>query len=69
LSKSKEDDQLVKHKDIGLYLQLYIPIDHEERERYLWEKQWGKHKENENMKRPLLLHKVLTNKLWREHKI
>jgi len=29
LCKSENDDQLVKCKDTGLYLQLYIPIDHE----------------------------------------
>jgi len=29
LSKRIEISQLVKHKDIGLYLQLYIPIDNE----------------------------------------
>jgi len=29
LSKRGKNDQLVKHKNIGLYLQLYIPIDHE----------------------------------------
>jgi len=28
--KSREFDQLVKHKDIGIYLQLYISKDHEE---------------------------------------
>jgi len=30
LSRIRGDDQLVKHKDTGLYLQLYIPNDHEE---------------------------------------
>ena len=30
LSKSKGDDQLVKCKDIELYLLLYIPNDYEE---------------------------------------
>jgi len=30
LRKDEGDDQLVKHKDTGLYLLLYIPIDHEE---------------------------------------
>ena len=29
LSKEVEMSQLVKHKDTGLYLQLYIPIDNE----------------------------------------
>ena len=29
LRKNKEDNQLVKHKDIELYLLLYIPIDYE----------------------------------------
>ncbi len=29
LSKRVGISQLVKHKDTGLYLQLYIPIDHE----------------------------------------
>jgi len=29
LSKKVEISQLVKYKDTGLYLQLYIPIDHE----------------------------------------
>jgi len=28
LRKDKEEDQLVKHKDTGLYLLLYIPIRH-----------------------------------------
>jgi len=28
LNKSREDDQLVKHKDTGLYLLLYIPNDY-----------------------------------------
>ena len=31
LSKREENDQLVKHKDTELYLQLYIPNDHEKR--------------------------------------
>ena len=30
LSKSRKDNQLVKCKDTGLYLQLYIPKDHKE---------------------------------------
>ena len=29
LSKKVEISQLVKYKDTGLYLKLYIPIDHE----------------------------------------
>ena len=29
LRKNERDDQLVKHKDIGLYLLLYISIDYE----------------------------------------
>ena len=33
LSKDKEDEQLVKCKNTGLYLQLYILNYHEERER------------------------------------
>ena len=33
LSKSKKDDQLVKHKDTGLYLLLYISTDHKGRKR------------------------------------
>jgi len=33
LSKNKEDDQLVKYKDTGLYIQLYILNYYEERER------------------------------------
>ena len=32
LSKDKRDGQLVKYKDIELYLLLYILIDYEERE-------------------------------------
>ena len=28
LSKDREDNQLVKHKDIGIYLQLYILTDY-----------------------------------------
>ena len=34
LRKDKKNDQLVRHKDTGLYLQLYIPSDHEKRKRY-----------------------------------
>jgi len=34
LKKNEGDDQLVKYKDTGLYLLLYIPIDH---------KEYGKH--------------------------
>ena len=30
LRKNRKDDQLVKHKDIRMYLPLYIPRDHEE---------------------------------------
>jgi len=30
LSKNKKDDQLVKHKDIELYLQLYMSNNYEE---------------------------------------
>ena len=30
LSKDERNNQLVKCKDIELYLQLYIPIDHKE---------------------------------------
>jgi len=44
LSKSRRDDKLVKHKDIGLYLQLYISIDHEEYIICSWEN----NKEEEN---------------------
>jgi len=33
LSKSK-DDQLVKCKDTGLYLKLYMSSDHKKRKRY-----------------------------------
>lgn len=33
-SKEGEDGQLVKCKDTGAYLLLYIPIDHKELERY-----------------------------------
>ena len=33
LSKNKEDDQLVKYNDTGLYIQLYILNYYEERER------------------------------------
>jgi len=35
LSKNKGYKQLVKYKNIGLYLQLYIPTNYEKRERYL----------------------------------
>ena len=28
--KNRKDDQLVKYKDIRMYLLLYIPSDHEE---------------------------------------
>jgi len=30
-----DDNQLVKYKNIGSYLQLYIPSDHKERKRNL----------------------------------
>jgi len=40
LSKRGENNQLVKHKDTGLYLQLYIPSDHEEREKHSLSKRW-----------------------------
>ena len=30
LRKNRKDDQLVKHKDIRMYLLLYTPSDHEE---------------------------------------
>ena len=30
LKKDEGDNQLVKHRDIGLYLLLYIPSDHKE---------------------------------------
>ena len=36
LSKSRKDDQLVKHKDIGLYLLLYISIDYEKYVKHPW---------------------------------
>ena len=34
LRKNEGDDQLIKDKDTGLYLLLYIPIDHEKYGRY-----------------------------------
>ena len=34
LSKREENGQSVKHKDIGLYLLLYISIDHKKSKRY-----------------------------------
>lgn len=47
-SKEGEDGQLVKCKDTGVYLLLYIPIDHKELERHfsgnnkmLLKKHWG----------------------------
>jgi len=45
LSKSRGDDQLVKHKNTRLYLQLYILIDHEEYIKCSWGKQWEKNEE------------------------
>ena len=35
LSKREENGQLVKHKDIELYLLLYIPIDHKKSKKCL----------------------------------
>ena len=37
LSKSRKNNQLVKCKDIGLYLLLYIPINYEEYVKHSWE--------------------------------
>ena len=54
LSKSEDDDQLVKYKDTGLHLQLYIFIDHKKIGRCIWGEKWEKHKEN--MRKPLLLY-------------
>ena len=49
LSKEVEMSQLVKHKDTGLYLQLYIPIDNEANILLTYVKwvikQWGRWKE------------------------
>ena len=45
MSKSKWNDQLIKCKDTGLYLLLYIPTNHEKRERCFWEIIWGKYGE------------------------
>ena len=36
LSKSRRDDQLVKHKNIELYLLLYISIDYEKYVKHPW---------------------------------
>ena len=36
MSKREKDDQLVNFKDIGLYLQLYIPNDYKKIKRYSW---------------------------------
>ena len=45
LSKSRGDNPLVKHKNTRLYLQLYIPIDHEEYIKCSGGKQWEKNEE------------------------
>jgi len=52
-------DQLVKHKDIKEYLQLYIPNNHVE---YIYCLRENNETENEeSTRKSLLLHKILTN--------
>ena len=58
MSKSRKDDQLVKHKNTGLYLQLYIPSDYE---KYI-KHPWGNNKRK--MKKPLVLYETLTDIIW-----
>jgi len=48
LSKKGDNNQLVKYKNIGSYLQLYLPKDYEKRKRCSWgnnkkeiRKKWG----------------------------
>ena len=55
LSREQEDNQLVKCKNTGWYLQLYIPKDHKT---YIHQQQ-----ENElgNMRMPLIVHEALTD--------
>ena len=55
MSKSEEDDQLVKCKDT----ELYIPIDHDEIIKVFLRKQYRVSKEN--MRRLPLLHEMLTD--------
>ena len=55
MSKSEEDDQLVKYKDT----ELYIPIDHNETIKVFLRKQYRVSKEN--MRRLPLLHEMLTD--------
>ena len=66
MDKKGEIGQLVKHKDTGLYLLLYIPINHiyirkqqvrnkNNMREIEWEYEW-----------PPLLHEVLTNIQWEE---
>ena len=59
LSWEIEKSQLVKCKDTGLYLQLYIPKDYEENIHYTWGN------ESEKIKKSPLLHEVLTDYIWR----
>jgi len=55
LSKSRGDNQLVKHKNMGLYLQLYISNDHKEYVKH----PWGNNEKE--MRKFLVLYKVLTD--------
>ena len=59
MSKSEEEDQLVKCKDTELYLQLYIPIDYDETIKVFLRKQYRVSKEN--IRRLPLLHEMLTD--------
>ena len=47
LSKRVGISQLVKHKDTGLYLQLYIPIDHEQNVWFTYVNDITEHEETE----------------------
>ena len=66
LSKDGENDWLVKYKDTGLYLQLYIPINYK---KYI-KHPWGNNKEK--IRKPLPLHKdetrysLIMSQWWNE---
>ena len=55
----RENDQLVKHKNIELYLQLYIPIDYEKIRKVFLKKKYRVSKKN--MRMSLLLYETLTD--------
>ena len=55
LEKEQKMSQLVKYKDTEQYLQLYIPTDYKKCVRHPY------NNNNKNMRKPLLLHEVLTD--------